>query len=160
MTKKILIYSTIENDNTSILFSNYLCSINYTNLNLDKLEIRSPLRILETTINNQQIEFWNLIELNKTNRRLIGNLNFDALILISTDEILNFLNSNSNLFKEKRNLPILWLTKQQIDSTLLSNVHLQSNYNIKQVNCFNSLEQINLEAIEMEFNNWINNYLF
>ena len=152
MSKKLLICSTKDdesNETTSIV--NHLCSIAYEKLTIDTAT-RSPLRIIETTIQSKQIEFWHLT-VNRTSSSLpaICTFNLDGLVLIaSSNAIQKFLNSNSMLFNKHRRLPILLLSKQSNNSTVLDNMQLQSNYNIKQVNTLNS----SLDSIQTEFNNW------
>lgn len=157
MSKKLkLLISSTKDDGSEDVRSivNHLCSITYSDLNLDE-ETKSPLRIVETTISNFQIEFWHL-----TDTKMINNLpaicthNLNGLILVTNDSIMNFLNSNSLLFNKNRYLPILWLFKQ-FDSSIMDNIQLQSNYNIHQ---FNS-STTSLDLIQNEFNKWlIQNY--
>lgn len=148
---KLLICSTKANDAYATSIANHLCSIAYNSLKLDTLASRSPLRIIETTINGQQIDFWHLVDSGQTANGLpaICTLSLDGLILVSNESIVDFLNSNSLLFSRKNRPPILWFHSKQLDLAVLGNIQQQQN--IKQVNSLN----LSLDAVQNEFNNWL-----
>lgn len=148
MSKKLLICSVKGDQSNVSSIVNHLCSITYNHLDIGQLDSKSPLRIIETTIKNQQIEFWHLTENQTDNLPMICTTNLDGLVLVSNESVTKFLNANSLLFDKKRNLPILWLSKQ-IDSTISGSIQLQSDYSIKHFNY--SL----LDSIQAEFNNWL-----
>lgn len=159
MSKKLVICCTkIDNEYNLTSLVNRLCSIDYKSLDLEQSTIgksKSPLRIIETTINKKQLELWHLTEIVSSNLPLICARDLDALIVVANENVLDFLNLNSALFIKNSNLPILWLSRQQIDPTILNGINLQSNYNIRQIYITNSSQEyVALESIEKEFNNW------
>lgn len=145
---KLLICSSKEEEAYATSVVNHLCSIHYDSLKLDELANRSPLRIIETTINAHQIDFWHLTEGQAGALPAICGHNLEGLVLVSNEPIANFLNSNSLLFGKKQRPPILWLHSKQFDSSVLGQIQRQ---NIKQVNSLN----LSLDSVQNEFNNWL-----
>lgn len=146
---KLLICSPNYDDQSEVTsIANNLGSIVYNNLKLDQLDTRSPLRIIETTNGDRQIELWHFNNFNETkmdNLPMICGLNLNGLLIVSNETIAKFLNSNSQLINNR--MSILWLSNKQ--KTNLSDVQLQfSNYNIKQIN------YTSIESIQTEFNKW------
>lgn len=146
---KLLVCSSKTEETYATSIVNHLCSIHYNSLKLEELANRSPLRIIESTINGHQIDFWHLADSQTTGALpAICALNLDGLVLVSNESIPNFLNSNSLLFGKKRRPPILWLHSKQLDSAVLGQIQHQ---HIKQVNSLN----LSLDSVQNEFNNWL-----
>lgn len=147
---KLLICSAKSEESYAASIVNHLCSINYNSLKLDALATRSPLRIIETTINGQQIDFWHLVDSQTANGLpAICAINLDGLVLVSNEPIANFLNSNSLLFSRRSRPPILWL-HSKLDLSVSGNMQ-HSNASIKQVNTLN----LSLDSVQNEFNSWL-----